>query len=58
MSVAVINQRKGFWLQLFFMDLGSNALEGTLPDSWSRLSQVRRHLKVTVVLCCNLQMAF
>ena len=35
------------WLQLYFLDLASNALEGTLPHSWSKLSQVSRQLLCT-----------
>ena len=41
-------------MQLYFLDLASNALEGTLPDSWSKLSQV---IKAVIVHCLSVTLA-
>ena len=42
-TVAVTIEQKGFWLQMHGMFLASNALEGTLPDSWENLIQARMY---------------
>lgn len=40
-AYATIIKKEGLWLQVFSLSLGGNALEGTLPNSWGNLRQVR-----------------
>lgn len=49
-SLLLFMKRRGCWLQIVVLSLSSNALEGTLPESWSNL-QARTHLQALVAHC-------